>query len=142
MSTYWGNLPAPTVTRGNSINRGGKGKNDLSINTDTHTAMLGGRSPSPSQSRQQQRFSSQTDKTYAPTLSTQSPFASPIASEFRGHGLAPRPPSFPSGTSDATYNRDYLEKRRRRERKDRRRAESASRSSWLLGGGGPRINGF
>ncbi|KAJ5037476.1 uncharacterized protein L3040_007650 [Drepanopeziza brunnea f. sp. 'multigermtubi'] len=63
----------------------------------------------------QNRYSTQTD---APTISTQSPFASPIASEFRGDGLAPRPSSFQPGTSDAAYNGDYLEKRRRRQSRE------------------------
>ncbi|RAL68015.1 hypothetical protein DID88_008739 [Monilinia fructigena] len=53
-------------------------------------------------------------QTEAPTISTQSPFASPIGSTFRGDGLAPRPPSFPYDTYNTSYDNDYLEKRRRR----------------------------
>jgi len=116
---YWGQLPPPKVTRGNSLKREdeqmSKGINPLAIDTSVAGDRLSNQYPSQSQSRQN-RYSTQTD---TPTLSTQSPFASPIASEFRGDGLAPRPPSFQYGTSEATYNRDYLEKRRRRESRNR-----------------------
>lgn len=89
--------------------------------------MAGGRSPGPSKSQpQQNRYSGQTDKTEAPTVSTQSPFVSPIASEFRGDGLAPRPASFQASASDTVYNRDYLEKRRRRETRNREQYEAPS----------------
>jgi hypothetical protein len=116
---YWGQLPPPKVARGNSLRREEKqmpkGINPLAIDTSVAGDRLSNQYPSLSQSRQN-RYSTQTD---APTLSTQSPFASPIASEFRGDGLAPRPPSFQYGTSEATYNKDYLEKRRRRESRNR-----------------------
>jgi hypothetical protein len=116
---YWGQLPPPKVTRGNTLRRDDdqmpKGKNSLAIDTSVAGDRLSNQYPSQLQSRQN-RYSTQTD---APTLSTQSPFASPIASEFRGDGLAPRPPSFQYGTSEAAYNRDYLEKRKRRESRNR-----------------------
>lgn len=119
---YWGEFPPPNVARGNSlkVQEDGQrvnGNHNLSI--DTH--MAGGRSPGPAHRApaRQDRYSNQTDKTDAPTLSTQSPFASPIASEFRGDGLAPRPPSFPAGASNAAYNRDFTEKRRRRESRNK-----------------------
>jgi hypothetical protein len=110
---YWGLLPPPKVARGNSIKRE-RGSNDLSIDTDMRGNRLSSQSqPHPSR---QNRYSTQTD---APTISTQSPFASPIASEFRGDGLAPRPPSFPYGACDTAYNKDFSEKRRRRESRNR-----------------------
>ena len=115
---YWGQLPPPAVVRGRSLRHGNvqgqTGKNDLVVDT----SMAGDRSvfPSESEKQRQSRYSTQTD---APTISTQSPFASPIASEFRGDGLAPRPPSYPYNASDASYDRDYLEKRRRRESRNK-----------------------
>jgi hypothetical protein len=113
---YWGQLAPPKVTRGNSLRREDeqllKGKGPLAIDTSVAGDRLSTRYSGPIQSRQN-RFSTQTD---APTISTQSPFASPIASEFRGEGLAPRPSSFQyGGSEEAAHNRDYLEKRRRRE---------------------------
>lgn len=118
-SPYWGQLPPPNVTRGNSLRREDgnvvKGKNGLSVDT----TMAGERTsyPAPSRPRHSNRYSMQTDKTEAPTLSTQSPFASTIASEFRGEELAPRPPSISYGASD--YNQDFSERRRRRETRNR-----------------------
>jgi hypothetical protein len=128
---YWGELPPPKITGGHSSKiqddgQEGQGNNELSINTK----MAGGRSPGPTHRDRGQvkpdRTSTQTDKTDAPTLSTLSPFASPIASEFRGAGLAPRPPSFPAGASGPAYNKDFSEKRRRRESRNRETYESAS----------------
>jgi hypothetical protein len=78
----------------------------LTINTDTNGQRLSGQSFS--QSRQN-RYSTQTE---APTVSTQSPFASPTASSFRGDGLAPRPPSF--GYAEGDSNKEFLDRRRRR----------------------------
>ncbi|KAI9047748.1 hypothetical protein LZ554_008458 [Drepanopeziza brunnea f. sp. 'monogermtubi'] len=115
---YWGQLPPPNVTRGRITRREeeqvSRANNKLSCDTN----MAGDRwtSDHSSQPNQRQnRYSTQTD---APTISTQSPFASPMASEFRGDGLAPRPSSFQPGTSDAAYNEDYLEKRRRRQSRE------------------------
>jgi len=118
---YWGKLPPAKVTRGNSLRREDeqmpKGNNHLAIDTSVAGDRLSNQySSQPQTQSRQNRYSTQTD---APTLSTQSPFASPIASEFRGEGLAPRPPSFQKGVSEAQYNRDYLEKRRRRESRNR-----------------------
>lgn len=75
----------------------------------------GDRLSSQSQSKSN-RYSNQTD---APTLSTQSPFASPMASEFRGDGLAPRPTSFPYGSAEPSRNDEFYERRRRRESRNR-----------------------
>ena len=83
----------------------------LSVDTN----MKSSRTSSQSQGKPE-RYSTQTD---APTLSTHSPFASPIASEFRGDGLAPRPPSFPYGESQQAYNDDFAERRKRRQSRDR-----------------------
>ncbi|KAE9368536.1 hypothetical protein N431DRAFT_382056 [Stipitochalara longipes BDJ] len=118
---YWGKLPPPTVTRGNSLRREDekmpKPYNHLAIDTSVAGDRLSNQYPTQPQTQSRQnRYSTQTD---APTISTQSPFASPIASEFRGEGLAPRPPSFQYGVSEAQYNREYLEKRRRRESRNR-----------------------
>jgi len=118
---YWGKLPPPTVTRGNSLRREDekmpKTYNQLAIDTSVAGDRLSNHySSQPQTQSRQNRYSTQTD---APTISTQSPFASPIASEFRGEGLAPRPPSFQYGVSEAQYNKDYLEKRKRRESRNR-----------------------
>lgn len=91
-----------------------KGNNDLVIDTN----MAGDRGSSQSAAHatsRQQRYSAQTDK----TVSTNSPFVSPIASDFRGEGLAPRPPSFQADTSAPVYNREAIERRRRRESRNR-----------------------
>jgi hypothetical protein len=118
---YWGQLPPPKITRGNSIKRQENRSNlpeDLTIDTDTGSRYPAQREPQypvQPQPARQNRYSTQTTHTDAPTVSTQSPFASPTASSFRGDGLAPRPPSFGYGASD----RDYLEKRRRRESRNR-----------------------
>jgi hypothetical protein len=114
---YWGQLPPPKVVRGNSVRRySGQGQDQMENNQLSIDTGAGDRRSNQSQPARQNRYSVQTE---APTISTQSPFASPVASEFRGDGLAPRPPSFPSRTSEAAYNRDYQEKRRRRESRDR-----------------------
>lgn len=119
---YWGQLPPPKVSRREreeeqqqqEQEQAQRGNNNLSIKTNMAGDRLSSNYPSQSNPRQN-RFSTQTD---APTISTQSPFASPIASEFRGDGLAPRPPSFQPGASDTGYSRDYLEKRRRRQARE------------------------
>ena len=85
--------------------------NDLSVDTK----MKGDRLSSQSQSKPN-RYSNHTD---APTVSTQSPFASPMASEFRGDGLAPRPTSFPYGSVEPSRNDEFYERRRRREARNR-----------------------
>ncbi|KAH9220651.1 hypothetical protein DL95DRAFT_329400 [Leptodontidium sp. 2 PMI_412] len=119
---YWGQLPPPKVSQREreeeqqqqEQEQAQRGNNNLSIKTNMAGDRLSSNYPSQSNPRQN-RFSTQTD---APTISTQSPFASPIASEFRGDGLAPRPPSFQPGASDTGYSRDYLEKRRRRQARE------------------------
>ncbi|KAL2125474.1 hypothetical protein VTJ04DRAFT_1839 [Mycothermus thermophilus] len=58
------------------------------------------------------RVSVQTTKSDAPTESTMSPFVSPTASSFQGHGLTPRPPSLPYGSTQ--YPPELIENRRRR----------------------------
>ncbi|KUJ24388.1 uncharacterized protein LY89DRAFT_776516 [Mollisia scopiformis] len=118
---YWGQLPPPKVARGNSLRREEgyttKGNNDLMIDTKMTGDRLSSQSAAPASSRQN-RFSTQTDKTEA-TYSTNSPFVSPIASEFRGEGLAPRPPSFQAGASAPVYNKEAIDRRRRRESRNR-----------------------
>ena len=118
---YWGQLPPPKVTRGNSLSLkpegdpNFRGSNNLSVDTNSKSNRVSNEYPSQSQARHY-RNSTQTE---APTVSTQSPFASPTASSFRGDGLAPRPPSFSYGAPDSAYNKDYLDKRRRRESRNR-----------------------
>ncbi|KAM3088523.1 hypothetical protein ACMFMG_000159 [Clarireedia jacksonii] len=102
---YWGQLPPPNVTRQNSIANGGANARRDSLSIDTKKERLSSQDP------KRNRESTQTE---APTISTQSPFVSPVASTFRGDGLAPRPPSFQYDPAGTTYNSDYLEKRRRR----------------------------
>lgn len=114
---FWGDLPAPKISRGNSVKRGQdlppRQGNPLSVDT----MIKGDRLSSQSQSQSKpNRHSNQTD---APTLSTQSPFESPMASEFRGDGLAPRPPSFPYGSAEPSRNDEFYERRRRRESRNR-----------------------
>jgi hypothetical protein len=65
------------------------------------------------QSRQN-RYSTQTD---APTIDTDSPFASPTASSFRADGLAPRPPSF--GYTGGDYSKEFQDRRQRRKSHNR-----------------------
>lgn len=117
---YWGALPPPKITRSDSVRREDEKMagttRPLAVDTSVAGDRLSNRYSQP-QSRQD-RYSTQTG-------STQSPFASPIASEFRGDGLAPRPPSFKPGASDAAYNRDFSEKRRRRENRNREEANDA-----------------
>ena len=83
----------------------------LTINTDMNGRRLSGQSFT--QSRQN-RYSTQTD---APTIDTDSPFASPIASTFRADGLAPRPPSLAYSRGD--YSNEFLERRQRRKSHNR-----------------------
>ncbi|RDL32965.1 Metallo-dependent phosphatase [Venustampulla echinocandica] len=118
---YWGQLPPPKIARGNSLRREQEQEN---LRDSTHLSIdsgaRGNRLSSQSQSRRRSdRNSTQTE---APTVSTQSPFASPTDSTFPGGGLAPRPPSFPYGASGPSYNEEYLEKRRRRQSRDRDQA--------------------
>lgn len=107
---YWGELPPPALHRGNSMKR--EGNNDsrreaLAVETISKGDRLSGQSFS-----KQNRDSIQTE-------GTDSVFASPTASTFRGDGLAPRPSSFQYSARDTTYNRDHLEKRRQREARNR-----------------------
>ncbi|KAG9233554.1 hypothetical protein BJ875DRAFT_378390 [Amylocarpus encephaloides] len=121
---YWGKLPPPTIVRGNSISREkdsidrdmavSERRNDLMVEIAPKVERLSAQLPSSSY-RRQYRDSTQTE---APTVSTQSPFASPTDSSFRG-GLAPRPPSFPYDPQTSNANDDYLEKRRRRGSRNR-----------------------
>lgn len=127
---YWGQLPPPKVVRGNSLRRGEgqtlNGNNDLVIDTNMAGDRGSRHSSAPATSRQN-RYSAQTDK----TVSTNSPFVSPIASEFRGEGLAPRPPSFQAGTSAPVYNREAIERRRQRESRNREDAAFDNAESVL-----------
>ncbi|ESZ99013.1 hypothetical protein SBOR_0671 [Sclerotinia borealis F-4128] len=103
---YWGQLPPPKVSRQGSISS--------AANPTSRRDSLPVESKKDRLSSQDPRRNRESTQTEAPTISTQSPFASPVASTFRGDGLAPRPPSFPYDTSSTSYENDYLEKRRRR----------------------------
>ncbi|POS88261.1 hypothetical protein EPUL_000994 [Erysiphe pulchra] len=61
------------------------------------------------------RFSIQSDKSEAPSIST----ISVTPSELQGGGLAPRPPSFPYGS--VGYDRNFVEKRRQRRKREQDR---------------------
>ena len=96
-------MPPPKASRSNSGNYEG----NLTINTDANGRRLS------TQSRQN-RYSTQTD---APTVPTESPFVSPIASSFRAEGLAPRPPSLAYAGGDPT--KEFLDRRHRRKSQGR-----------------------
>ncbi len=87
--------------------------------------MAGDRSSQQSTTQSQRRQNRDSSQTNPLTVSTESPFASPTASDFSG-GLAPRPPSFPTGTSEAAYNNDYLEKRWRRQAREQESFDAPS----------------
>lgn len=107
-------VPPSKVSRANSGSRDtnpNPQREPLTINTDMNGRRLSGQSFT--QSRQN-RYSTQTD---APTIDTDSPFASPTASTFRADGLAPRPPSF--GYAGGDYSKEFLERRQRRKSHNR-----------------------
>jgi hypothetical protein len=144
---YWGDLPPPKIIRGESLRREremavreGKnesrgapprqdrprdndidsispiGKNGQHIDTGNRGDRSSGQSQFPSSHRRSQyRASIQTE---APTVSTQSPFASPTDSSFGRGGLAPRPPSLPYDAANQNDD-EFSEKRRRRESRNR-----------------------
>lgn len=96
---FWGNLDPLPVTRQNTVRRSSN-----EANIDSMQSQL----PLPPAQSKPNRTSLQSQ---APTVSTQSPFASPTVSSFQAEGLAPRPPSFPYGAAEGA-NRDYAERRR------------------------------
>ncbi|KAL2139174.1 hypothetical protein VTI28DRAFT_5672 [Corynascus sepedonium] len=103
---YWGHLPPP---------KGGQTR-ARRLSDDSSQDPLPGRrqsldAPAQGPSRSN-RISIQTTKSDAPTDSTLSPFVSPTASSFHGHGLTPRPPSLPYGADQ--YPPELIENRRRR----------------------------
>ncbi|EPE24549.1 Metallo-dependent phosphatase [Glarea lozoyensis ATCC 20868] len=145
--TYWGNLPPPKIVRGDSLRREREmavpegrndprgapikqnrppkqdldaispvGRNDQQVEAGNR----GDRSSSQSQFPSSHRRSRYRDsiQTEAPTVSTQSPFASPTDSSFGRGGLAPRPPSFPYEATEPASN-EFSEKRRRRESRNK-----------------------
>ena len=83
----------------------------LTLNTDTNGRRLSDQSFTQARPN---RYSTQTE---APTIDTDSPFASPTASTFRPDGLAPRPPSF--GYTEGDYSQEFLDRRRRRKSHNR-----------------------
>ncbi|KAL2155221.1 hypothetical protein VTH82DRAFT_3897 [Thermothelomyces myriococcoides] len=98
---YWGQLPPPHV--------GQTKARRLSDDTAQGRQSLDGPAQVSSRSN---RISVQTTKSDAPTESTRSPFTSPTASSFAGHGLTPRPPSLPYGADQ--YPPELTDNRRRR----------------------------
>jgi hypothetical protein len=144
--SYWGDLPPPKIFRGDSLRREREmavreGNNDsrgvpnrqdrpqdedidmispIGKNGQQLDGNRGDRSSGQSQfpsshRRSQYRGSTQTE---APTVSTQSPFASPTDSTFGRGGLAPRPPSLPYEAANQKSD-EFSEKRRRRESRNR-----------------------
>ncbi|KAL1838673.1 hypothetical protein VTJ49DRAFT_2425 [Mycothermus thermophilus] len=101
---YWGQLPGSTTgqTRARRLSDGMDAATDQRSSLDAPAPNL------PASNR----VSIQTTKSDAPTESTMSPFVSPTASNFQGHGLTPRPPSLPYGANQ--YPPEFIENRRRR----------------------------
>jgi hypothetical protein len=103
---YWGNLNPPTAAakRQNSIRK--------SNPQNGHRDSLQEKElpPIPLTQTKPNRISIQSQ---APTVSTTSPFVSPVASTFRAEGLKPRPSSYPYGAPEA-YNKESLDRRRKR----------------------------
>jgi len=111
---YWGELPAPKVSRGNSTKQPQEQRErgePLYVDTQAKADRLS----SQSQSRAN-RYSNLTD---AQTTSTQSPYGSPTASDFHGDGLAPRPPSYQRKPNETANNDEFYERRRRRQSRNR-----------------------
>lgn len=110
---YWGNLEGPKIDRSNYTraqrNGNGHDENEASSRNSSRRASHQAAASQPRQNRASMN-------SQAPTVSDNSPFASPTASSFRGDGLAPRPTSFQYGSNDP-YAREY-EKRRRRASKE------------------------
>ncbi|KFY24882.1 hypothetical protein V493_04964 [Pseudogymnoascus sp. VKM F-4281 (FW-2241)] len=109
-ATYWGAIdPPPDVVaqRQGSLRKGsvGNGSTGPNLQKDLPTA------PHP-RVQPQPRLDRYSIQSQAPTVSTQSPFASPVESTFRAEGLAPRPPSYQYGGEP--YNKESLERRRKR----------------------------
>ena len=107
---YWGAInPPPEVIaqRQGSLRKGsvGNGSTGPNLQKELPTAPHPRAQPQP----RPDRYSIQSQ---APTVSTQSPFASPVESTFRAEGLAPRPPSYQYGGDP--YNKESLERRRKR----------------------------
>ncbi|KAI0126528.1 hypothetical protein BJ170DRAFT_724029 [Xylariales sp. AK1849] len=100
---YWGQLPAASKNRRTS--------DDYSQAYDRRQPSDKPRSTSQPQSRSN-RGSTQTTVTDAPTDSTYSPLVSPTDSNFKGAGLAPRPPTLPYGEKE--YPPELVDKRKRR----------------------------
>ncbi|KAI1879904.1 hypothetical protein JX265_001525 [Neoarthrinium moseri] len=98
---YWGHLPTKTRRPSEDYTQAHRRRQSL----DAAVA------PAPTQPRSN-RASIQTQLTDAPTESTYSPLESPVASSFRGAGLAPRPPSLSYGQN--SYPSELSDKRKRR----------------------------
>lgn len=103
---YWGKLPTPKAAVPARHNR----------YSDDYSAALDGPDDQPRQ--QPHRASVQTTNTEDPADSTFSPFASPTASSFTGHGLAPRPPSYQVDATDYPPNIADRRAHRRSHRRD------------------------
>lgn len=110
---YWGELPAPKVSRGNSVKQPQvQRQRGEPLHVDTQAK--GDRLSAQSQSRPN-RYSNLTDS----QTTTHSPYASPTASDFHGDGLAPRPSSYQYKSSDPANNDEFYERRRRRQSRNR-----------------------
>jgi hypothetical protein len=107
---YWGHLPKTRRTADDIDDRRGS--------LDGGTAYA-----APSADKRANRASVQTTRSDAPTNSTLSPYASPVASSFTGAGLAPRPPSLPYGANQYPPEAVYDKRRRRTSRNSEQEAQ-------------------
>ncbi|KFY47026.1 hypothetical protein V494_00201 [Pseudogymnoascus sp. VKM F-4513 (FW-928)] len=110
---YWGAInPPPEVVaqRQNSGRKGSLGNGNGSAGPNLQKDLP--TEPFPRANQPPPRLDRYSLQSQAPTVSTQSPFASPVESTFRAEGLAPRPPSYQYGGEP--YNKESLERRRKR----------------------------
>ncbi|RKF64175.1 putative metallo-dependent phosphatase [Erysiphe neolycopersici] len=119
-SPYWGVLPTS------------KARTDIATNDvrEKHLAFdreLVPTSASVALKNKPDRFSTQSEKSEAPTIST----ISVTPSELLGGGLAPRPPSFPYGSTG--YDHNFIEKRRQRRKREQDRISGETTTPTTLG---------
>ncbi|KFX88504.1 hypothetical protein O988_09005, partial [Pseudogymnoascus sp. VKM F-3808] len=125
-ATYWGAIDPPSDviaqrqgSRKGSLGNGSSGPNlQKELPTEPYP-----RAAPPKPQPRPDRYSIQSQ---APTVSTLSPFASPVESTFRADGLAPRPPSYQYGGDP--YNKESLERRRKRASREKAQQISEERA--------------
>jgi hypothetical protein len=123
---YWGQLPPPKVSTSTSQSKARPPSDDYS-SADYRHSLDGGPVRSSSKPNRISVQTTATANTDAPTESTFSPYASPTASSFAGQGLAPRPPSFPYGSTQLPQ--ELVEKRQRRHSRNREELDVPSTST-------------